>query len=202
MHTPNRFWLAVTALAALALLMLAFAASPPRQPVIATVDLNRALEGLNERATLEDRLRQREAELQGKLEDMVAELEDERSKLEVMPAGSERRRLEDQLRQMVIRIEFESQFSRRLLDQTEAELLKGLYEKMVDATGRLAERNGYTMVIATDERMRLPAPEGGATSADVQRAILSRRMLHVDRSHDITEELVNMMNNEFAAARN
>ncbi|MGD9690065.1 MAG: OmpH family outer membrane protein [Phycisphaerales bacterium] len=174
----------------------AMRASPPSPPIIATVDLETVVSNLNERADAEASMKAYTSGLQADLDKIVEELRNQENKLNLLQSGTQEK--EDAaatLIQMRANAEVKKKVYDALIDQRRGKMLKKLYEKITGAAKRLAAQNRYTMVVVSDENVRVPE----APSADIERTISLKRFLHVDPAHDITAELVTMMNNEFKA---
>ena len=77
------------------------------------------------------------------------------------------------------------------------EMLRDLYMKVDAAAENLAKKNGYDLVLVSDEKAPIPQDDQAAA----RRAMLLKRMLYVNPTLDITQELVQTMNNEFAMGK-
>lgn len=190
--------LALTAAGALGLAALNPAAATalrfgPPAPVIATVNLEELVKQLDERAVRENELKTYSESLQGQLDGLVKDLNDAQAKLAVLD-GNDRTNQAARIMELQANAKAKKEIFEALVDNRRAGVFRGLYEKINDAARRLADKNKYTMVISTDDTLRL-APN--APSSEVERQIALRRFLVVDKSHDITGELVAMLNNEF-----
>jgi Skp family chaperone for outer membrane proteins len=193
--------LAAAALAALAASLAAGrAASRPAAPpaaVIAVVDLERALKGLDEKAAKEAEFTARKTELERRVGDLEKRIKEKDSALKLLPVG-ERKPAMDELQRLAFEWKFENEYSRRVLDELEGDMIRELYQRLDAAAEALARRNGYTIVLASDEKVEVRP----GRSDDVQRTISLKRMLYVAPQHDITDELITVMNNEFATQKN
>lgn len=172
------------------------AAAPPANPVIATIDLEAVVEELAERKDKLASLTSSLADAQKKVDNLVAELKSDQSKIEAL-TGTAKDVAVKELREKAIRAEFEKQYAQKLLIEMQGEMLRDLYLKISDATKRLAKKNGYSLVMTSDEKVEVPKGDPEA----ITRAIALKRMLYVDSGLDITNEVVAMMNNEYAATR-
>ncbi|MBC7834143.1 MAG: OmpH family outer membrane protein [Phycisphaerales bacterium] len=168
----------------------------PPAPVIAIVDLEKVLNALEEKGAKQKQLDARGEELKKKLTDQRKAADDQLKSFEVLPEGPERTLKQEQLARLAFQLEFEVQFGEKQLEKISTDLLKDLYFKIDAASATLAAQNGYTLVLASDEGVEIPK---GADFREVQRTIALKRMLHVAPGHDITDELITLMNNEFNA---
>lgn len=169
---------------------------PPVPPVIAVVDLQSIVAGLDERTVKDAEFQNKGKELQAALDRKKKAWEDTKSQIEAATDKAARLPLQKQAYLQEQELKFETEFSQQQLDMLYGDLLRDLYAKITAATAKLAKQNGYTMVLASDEGATIPP--GGRT--DVTRAISLKRMLFVEDSHDVTAEVITMMNNEFAAS--
>lgn len=122
-------------------------------------------------------------------------MKSDQEKIKQIPAGSDKDKAMKELREKAIRAEFEKQYAQKLLIEMQGEMLRDLYLKISEATGRMAKTNGYSLVIANDQKIEIPKGDPN----EIGRAISSKRMLYSDGALDVTQELITMMNNEYAA---
>ncbi len=177
---------------------LAFTAgrSAPPQPVIAFVDMERVIAGLDENAAKSQELNEYGAKFEQNLKDEAKRIEADKEAIKLLPEGPEKRaKLEDVYRRE-IQLEANLGVSRRLVNRRKLEALADLYRKVEQAAEEIAKARGYTMVLASDESIEIPT----SSAEDFQRAVALKRALYIDSRHDITEEVVTYMNNQFAAA--
>jgi Skp family chaperone for outer membrane proteins len=170
----------------------------PAAGVIATIDLEAVVEKLEERAAREAELK---GELEGarkKLDALGEELKAEQSKLDMIKDESQRSVARKAAREKVLRAEIERQIMERQLVERQVGIIADLYKKIDRAAEELAKQNGYAMVLASDEKVDVPS-EGDP--AALRRAIALKRMLYVNPSMDVTDELITLMNNQWAASK-
>lgn len=168
--------------------------APPSAPVIAVIDLESAFNQLAERTDMEAQLKAQRDELQNRLQTLADEAKSKGNEADQLSGPAKTTKLRE-ARDAAIRAEFEGQFSQKKLDETRGELRRELYMKIVDAVQKLAQQNNYALVMASDESVKIPL----ADPETVARAISFKRMLFVDKALDITNEVVNTMNNDYKA---
>ncbi|HMN41636.1 MAG TPA: OmpH family outer membrane protein [Phycisphaerales bacterium] len=168
---------------------------PPAAPVVATIDLEEVIKGLKEREDKEKALSAKQGEYQGKLNQMTEDAKSEKSKIENMPDTPEKIAAAKNLREKLIRAEFEKQYAERLLGELKGEMMRELYVKISEATKSLAKRNGYQLVLSNDQNV----PVGSGDPDAVLRAIALRRVMYAAPELDITSEVVTELNNLYAA---
>ena len=169
--------------------------APPSAPIIAVIDLESAFTQLTERTDMEAQLKSQRDELQKRLQDLAEEATSKGTEADQLPSGPAKTAKLREARDARIRAEFEGQFSQKKLDESRGELRRELYLKIVDAVQKLSAQNGYALVLASDESAKIPL----ADPDTVARAISFKRMLHVDKALDITNDVVTTMNNDYSA---
>lgn len=169
--------------------------APPSSAVVATIDLESVVAALKERVDKETALKASLSDAQNKVNALGKEVENEQEKLKQMPTGVDRDRAVKELREKAIRAEFEKQYAQKLLIEMQGEMLRDLYLKISEATSRMAKKNGYSLVIANDQKIEIPKGDPN----EIGRAIAAKRILFVDGSLDVTQEVITMMNNEYDA---
>ncbi len=166
----------------------------PPAPVIALVDLPKVFEALDERTTREKELMDNATLKQAELTALGKELEDESMKAKVMGRGNQQQAavlklLEKQAVANAKRSAYDA-----MLDQQRAEIFKALYAKVADASKKIAEMQGFTLVLADDQGITIP--DGASTDA-VRGVLGGRRVLYAAKAHDITQDIINQLNIEF-----
>lgn len=202
--TPAALYLAAgLALAAAAATLSASAQSGGKAPpvaVIASVNMAQVVQQMDEKTKLEEELKGYFGQLQTELTNVNKEIEDIQQRIRMAAPGMDTQPLAVQLLEAQARGEMRQRVSERLFEQRKGQLFGKLYARINDAAKRMAERNGYTMVLASDAGP-LPVPANGPSDA-IQQAISQKRLLHISPGHDITAELVTMLNAEHKANPN
>jgi Skp family chaperone for outer membrane proteins len=170
-------------------------AAPPAAPVVATIDMEEIIKGLKEREDKEKALSAKQKEYQDKLNQLTEDAKSEKSKIENMTDTPEKITAAKNLREKLIRAEFEKQYAERLLGELKGEMMRELYVKISEATKQLAKQNGYQLVLSSDQNV----PVGSGDPDAVLRAIALRRVMYADPALDITADVVAYLNNQYAA---
>ena len=174
----------------------AFKPTPPAAPVIATVDLEQVIQKMNERTDKEAALKARSDEYKAKLKTLQEEAEADKAKIDAEPPASANRvAMAKSLREKIFRMEFEGQYATKILGEMQGEMLKDLYTKINNTARVIAKRNAYQLVITSDENAQVNAGDPDS----IKRAIAFKRILYVDPAMDITNDIVNELNNAYAA---
>ena len=178
----------------------ATAASVQTTPTsIATVDLTKLLDQLDEQGALEQDMRRLEGDLLEKLQlrkDAATALQAE---LDTLAPGSPRF-LERSSELLLARKDAQAfaEYSMSTLDLQQALNLQKMYWKTNDAVKELAIGR-FQLVLYRDVLTGFRFQESSRLSrtAQVQQQIASRSMLHAEPSLDITEELIQHLNNAY-----
>ena len=171
--------------------------APPSSPVIATIDLQKVFNGLNERSARQAELGGQGTTMQAELDKMVEAGKDEESKLKVLPEGSaEQKAAFERLQELSVNLKIKKELFESRLDQRRALVFREIFAKIAEASKRLAIANKYTVVMTADDTVDIPA---NRNTAETQQAIGAKRFLFIDPAHDVTLDLITMMNNEYKA---
>lgn len=175
------------------------AMSPARPPIIATVDLERVINNLNELSDRQQELDSFVARLKSQVDAMDKELRDAQAALRILPPESEDfdRKLVE-VRRLTAKLEIEGRLTTTLIDERKGMIYADLFRKINDAASRLAKQSGYDLVLCNDASGDIPR---SPSESQIRGLIVSRRLLHAGDSFDITADLVQMMNNENAMGR-
>lgn len=169
----------------------------PTQAVIVTIDLERMFAGLEERMAREVELKGYGERLQKELDRMVQQATEEKGKADLLPDGPDKRAALEKALETQVNTRVKKEFYDALLERRRGETFQSLYRKISAAAKRMAEQNGYTMVIASDESVQIPA---NAPTGEIQRVISLKRLVYAGPGHDVTDQLITLMNNEFKTA--
>ncbi len=117
--------------------------------------------------------------------------------------AKQREELSDKIAMERLKNESWFQMAKRELELDKAVRLQDLYKKIVDAINTLALSEGYDLVIVDDSSDVLPFYRSSRVvpQDQVRQQLTRRKVLFVNPSLDITEDLIMRMNNEFNAAQ-
>ena len=177
----------VTAYAGYALL-----ASPTAEAV---VDIQRVVDNLHERTELEAQQRDRATKIQQAAEQKKKELDVLEEDLKLLTPGTpEYEETQRKWEQGSLELNVTLQYERQKL-QREAQIQnERLFKKIIDAVGRVAQENGYDLVLSPESRFQLPT----GNQQNPVRNVTLRHVLWHNGKNDITDQVVQLMNNEFA----
>ncbi|MEZ6242516.1 MAG: OmpH family outer membrane protein [Phycisphaerales bacterium] len=183
---------------------VATAVRPPAQPTaVAIVDVPAVLDGLKEKERLEANLEQAMQDANAKLQELSNQAEALQAKLDP-DTGILKQGTKDYYQALGQLIELQSQAKARksVLEQTisltQGEMLRSLYTKIEAGIAKIAEREGYDIVLLNDAAFPLSNP---APANQTKGEILSRSVVYASSTNgiDITADVITLLNNEFAA---
>ena len=130
------------------------------------------------------------------IEQMENKVEALRTRLE-NAVDADKPALAEQLRKLAFQLKLENDYSIARYEELRAKAFREIFEKVQGACRTLADNNGYTMVIADDQHI---AVRPGGTS-DILQQISLRDVLYAKDTHDVTDQLMTLMNNEYARSK-
>lgn len=168
---------------------------------VAALDLNEVLSSLVERESREAELKSFIASKQSKLGGIEQQVQQVKKELEdmqkVLPGGApEGEAKAEEFVRLQMMLEGETKLSKALIENKQKKMHLDLFNKIVDATRRFAEREGYQIVVSSDAAFRIPLQ---ASEDQVQGAIVNRRIMYAGVGVEISGAVAQMMNNEFKA---
>ncbi len=174
--------------------------APPRPSVVVTIRMGALLNGLNEwsRATAELASKQRAMDVERNRRDNVT------GELQKRIAGANVAEADD------IRDELDRTMANNnaWLDQASSELdmdaalrLQDIHRKIRSETVSLAVSQGYDVVMIDDSNIELQIDRQSRVPArvQVQQQIAGKRLLYTNPEIDVTDDLIQRMNNAFKA---
>jgi len=166
--------------------------------VVATVNLETVINGMAERQFRQERLQEFIEQRDAALQEIVGQFEAARQQVDLAPEGSEdRREAFEEAQRLQLQAQLEKEFSEQLIAQRRAEVFSQLFDRIQQTASRIARQRGIDAVIVSDATA--PLPEG--TEQQVRAAMISRRVLYNADRIDFSEELLQVLNNEWAAGR-
>ncbi len=165
-----------------------------RPAVVATVDLERLFENLNERAAEDARLQAMATTIEQEAERRRNKIRALDEEFKVHPAESEKaQQIADELAMESIQYQAWIEFQRQSLEREKGLVMMKIYRSIKRSVQEMSESNGYDVVLLNDSLKELQrGPEQG-----VVQQISARRMLYTNPSLDITDSLLARMNNAF-----
>lgn len=171
--------------------------APIGPAVIATVDLEKAFNSLEERAqaradleAIHARLLDRQTELRENVEALQQDIES------YAPGSNAQQRALEEYTLAAYELQGFQEYAQRKIDAEGARMIAALYDKIKKAAAGMAREAGYDLVFVDDSKAALPT---GVSEAEMTRQISARRMIYANPMLDVTDDLVTRMNNAYAA---
>ncbi len=189
---------AAGALSAWSVTGLAGTRAAPTQPArIGILDLQRAYLASTELAARGAETKALAEKLKAELTTMQNQLKDLRAQLDNEPPSSPRRR--DLMAEGVVlqaMLETKEKVAQRLVDLSNGESVRVVYSRLTAACDKLLATTGLDLIIVDDRSVQ---PGADRSEQDVTAAIQSRQILAASKAMDVTDEVVQIMNNDYAA---
>lgn len=163
---------------------------------VAVVDLERVFDQLEEMSALEADANSKAEQIQKQAEEKRQEVQQLQSDLGLLKAGTEEHRQAQEEVEMAA-IEFRTwlQFQKQKLERERGVMVEGLYRKTLDAVEQVADGSGYDLVLYKARTTDL----NFESARDLAQRIQARKVLYADDALDITDEVVQRMNNTYNA---
>lgn len=165
------------------------------EPVIATISIAQVINGLDE---INDRQEQLQSFISGrtsKIEDLEKQFNIAKGEFDILPKDSAAKREKaEELERLRMQIRFESELADALINARRGEIFAALFEKIDASVAELAKSRGYTLVLSDDQDSMAP---NNPTEQQARAAIYGRRVMYAENSVDITDEVVELMNNHW-----
>ena len=166
------------------------AAAPTR---VAVVDVQKIFRSMDEQSGVNAELTQQAERLQREEQEKVSAVKSRQADADLLSKESDayRQALGD-IERMTIELQVWRQFMQRKLEQERTLRVQDLYNKILGGIDRLAQREGYDLVLQKDTQDFRPENQQQLTAM-----ILGRKVLYASDKLDITDAVTQMLNNEF-----
>lgn len=166
---------------------------------VAVVDIAEVLDNLDEKVQREGELKRfiegRKATVD-RMSQEIATLEEE---LKILSDGPEAKEKREALVRLQANRRIEAEIAAALVDNERQSLQVQLVRDIIEASGRVAQRDGWQIVI-TDDRDAAAPPDGQNFNTSQQLQLLAQQSLvYAAEPVEITSEVIRLMNNEFKA---
>ena len=163
---------------------------------VAVIDIERAFDALSEKSAVEVEIRAQGERLAREEQERRQRIGQLRDDLGVLAAGSRAfREKEEELSRAIIDLQVWTQFQQQRLQREHVLHTERLYRKMLEAIARVAEDEGYDLVLFREATGRLQADTPQELAAQIQ----MRKILYANSRIDFTDQVVQRMNNAFEA---
>jgi len=200
--TPRQSFaiLAAAAIVAVAVLLRPLEARGPSVIAadrLATVDMGKVLDRLNEAAEWDMRIDRRSAEIGEEFQRRQEALQSRIDELRNAPESADSAGLREEVALMRLRFEEWGRLKQLELDREKGLKWQTLYRAIREEIARLAEAEGFELVIVNDGLGPISVSREVELSQErqIRMQIEARQVLYAAKATDITEQLVVRMNN-------
>lgn len=159
---------------------------------VGVVDLSKVFENLREQQQVKANLLQKQDQLKATLEDKRKGISTMQGDLDLLQPGSPAHQAKQaELDRGVIDVQVWSEFEARRLRMEEQLQIEGLVRKVNATIERVAKEQGLNVVLYKNQTVNLRGGENQNTQIQV------RMVAYNDASIEVTDQLIQRMNNEF-----
>lgn len=203
---PSRRLASIALAASVALLALAGsgAAAAPRvapPPVaIATVDIIRLVDKLNEKSDWDVQLTALTKKIQTELDTRKKSIDDQLKAIEAAP-DAQKAGLRDRVELEDLQLREWANYKRAEIDRERALMWQSMYRNIRIESAKLAEAEGYDLILVNDgvTDLQIQRDSNVPMEQQAQEQIMRRRMLFANKGIDVTDKLILRMNNARSA---
>ena len=171
------------------------AQSGAKATAIAVIDVNRAFNECKEKDDIQAEATSAQEALANKLDMMKKEIAQEKADMDLVPVGSDAwKETASSLRRKVILVELEEKLGTQEIVREQIIRFEGLYMELRDVCGEVATANGYDIVLYKE-----PKELARTNLAQLFNQIGARKVLWSAKELDITEQVLQMLNNDWEA---
>jgi len=176
--------------------------APSAPAVIATVDLEKLMNGLTELSDRNKSLNQRMEVRAAQLNDIKKQIDAVENDLKNNIAENDTKSRTEKLAQ---KFELDATFEARrnairgLVELENGDTIRELYQKTLGYVDAFAQKNGIDLVLFDDRSISFSKRAG---VKEVNETIADKRILYANSTLDITQAVLTAMNNEYAAGIN
>lgn len=193
-------WLVALVAVLAALLATGQVGRPPAPTRVGVVDVQAVLNGLIEYKVLAEQQKARFEKLDAQVKQSGERLKAMAADIDAMNADDPDR--PDQViafRKLQASTKTENDLNRSLKAMERGEVLITLYKKVAAVTGVIAQRDQFDLVVHNDGNV--PLPESEISDGEAGQVIMQRKVLYTDKALDITDRVIERMNNDYNAGK-
>jgi Skp family chaperone for outer membrane proteins len=164
---------------------------------IATFDLEKTFNTLEEKKAADAELTRTAEEMKKQSDEQAKRLKAMETELQDLQPGTPRyKEVMEQASRASYEYQAQVEFFRAKLDSERAKMMHKVYESIRTAAEQMAKERGLVAVLVDDSIT--PIPPG--TEEEINRQISARRMVYTSPDVDVTDELISRMNALFKVA--
>lgn len=167
---------------------------------VAVVDLSRVLDGLDERADAEAKLRAKADEIRVEAEQRETEIRALRDQFEAETDPAVQLSISEQIDERIIHFRAWQEFINREMDVERAVLLQNLYRDIRTSIAEMAQADGIDVIMTWQSEGEIqldPNPELPPLETQVRQQIATRRIAYAAPRVDRSEDVIIRMNNAY-----
>lgn len=198
MNPTRRLAVALLALAASAVPALAVEpqSTPPKAIAIATVDIIRLVDKLNEKSDWDVQLSALTKRIQAELDSRRKSIEEQVKALESAP-DDQKAAMRDKIELEDLQLREWANYKRAEIDRERALMWQSMYRNIREESQKLAQAEGFDIILVNDGVTDLTLQRDSQVPMEqqAQEQIMRRRVLYANPSIDVTDKLILRMNN-------
>ena len=168
---------------------------------VAVVDVGVVLESMKEKMQIEADIKSQQEEDRRKAEGMAQNLKDLESDLDILARGTPAydEKLQE-LDQKIIEVQSWQQYQQQKYQRESARQMVRLYQKISTKAGEVAKENGFDLVLYRDREIDVDfrKVEPKVLAGVIKTLVTQRKVLWSSDDIDITDQVIQIMNNEFS----
>lgn len=166
--------------------------------VVATVDLEKIFNRLDERSHADSELTQLANELQKNVDAIARRIKSLEEELEVYERGSDKyQETLEKLSLLSLEYQADVEWSRQMIEFQRTVILRRIYSNIREFMDKEAQERGIDIIFVDDTVVELPPGD----EEETVRQISARRMLYTNPAIDITDAVIRLMNEQFSKQR-
>ncbi len=166
----------------------------PSPAKVAVVDVQKVFNNLDQKEDYEAEITSQAESLQKEQQRRKQEIKQLRSDLQVLSPDSDAyKKTKAKLEKKTINLKAWRKFKQRQLRSEKALRMESLYRKVVDTIEQIAKDAGYDLVLYKDRLRSL----NSQTEKQMAAKIAIRKVLYADDSLNITDRVIQTMNNQY-----
>ncbi|MBL9140607.1 MAG: OmpH family outer membrane protein [Phycisphaerae bacterium] len=177
------------------------APTAPPPVAIATVDIIRLVDKLNEKSDWDVQLAALTKKIQTELDSRKASIETQIKAIDSAPEA-QKSALRDRVALEDLQLREWANYKRAEIDRERALMWQSIYRNIRIESAKLAEAEGYDLIIVNDgvTDLQIQRDANVPMEQQAQEQIMRRRMLYANRNIDVTDKLLLRMNNARSAS--
>ena len=168
----------------------------PAPVAVAVINVLKVMNEITESADIKAELTSLGEKLQAEVQTRQQELKRLQDDIEILNKGTPARKAkQEELERKAIHLDSWGKFEKRKNEVEHIVRYEALYRKVLDEIALIAERDGYDLVLYNDYTKDLNVN----TAQQLQANILLRKLVYVREQLDVTDQVIQQLDNKYAA---